>query len=1163
MTEQFQHTRTYNLLPDKPAAEDRFGGEGHQRSAKALAAAIKKLKNEDGAIGIEGDWGSGKSSVVHFAERILQNQTGSEKYKVFTFDLWAHGMHDIRRPLLEEIVSWSDRECLLPKRGKNKEYFKNKISDRTETVTRNFSRKYSLAGIVALFLAPVIPIALMWLSPFALRGWAPNPLEQESSIFTWIHDLVPWLWAASVAIFIILYINFIIQALRKGISSALSIYESKSSVETENRNIQRRDPATTEFHRIFREILSEIQSKDRRLVLVLDNIDRIAEGRLAETWAEVRSVFAANEPGAETPTDKRAVTCLVPYDLEYVAGNLTKSEKGKDYAGQSGMNAAEALVRKTFKAIIRVSPPIAADWEQYFYDRLNEAIEPNIETGQKYRLFKIYEIERRDLGHPTPRDIITYVNEIVLHAEQWQDRIPLEAISLYLACRSRLVKRRQAIIDNDLVSDYAVGVSNLGSDWRKFVAALFYNVDPDHSEKVMLEYRLNDALIGRPVPDFSVMSTLPNFGSLLSDVVTKEARGWAKISVEIFDRAATRIGELSLADYQSAAIWRELAKVLPGMSEVFTDAYGEFKGLQLIVTRQSSHQQVISAGISLISKYKAYVDREDGTEEWEGAYWFEGVESVLAEVESAHSREVALEIAGRIAFPNNVGAAIEACKQVGASVDPKWPLSVFNNAPKAPVHAETFKGWFSKEPSAVFHVIRAKPPFVTKQLLVDAAQAMLERLRTEKLMEKNARKEVVAALIEAVAQLPHLNLIRQQVPEFLDQGFAVWHAGAAIESDDKETAGKLVWFAAYYRNGDLDLPSPAEVPALGPIGNRGQAYNEKIANRESANTFARTIGELSQRTNQFASWQSHALSDPSNPTKIAVYETLIDSELYGGFDSYSTVVDFAKIEEYLADSLLRRMLNWMGGNCTDPHEKFVGEGALEISPNFIRKAASEKVSGLHKYGEAIDSYLLQLSAPNWRDAIEKESRVLDRLILRIETASFSPKALPFREAIVVHLTDLARGLEINTPSSGTWAEMLKAIEKRSFGPLVNDFCSSLSAAVATSEGVVRVARIVPRIIGAALEGPGSGVIISKIIAPLVHADLEAAAALISSAKVARNAVSKEDRETLVSAVEDMVRGGLAEGDQERLKQLCAGIGVPMPVAAAAEKSAEEAADTEE
>ena len=95
-----QHCRT-RLLSDEPAAEDTFGGP-HERLATAIADIIR---NEDGgkAIGLEGGWGAGKSTVVKLVTRRLE-EGGAGNTCVAVFDVWAHQGDPLRRTFLEKLI---------------------------------------------------------------------------------------------------------------------------------------------------------------------------------------------------------------------------------------------------------------------------------------------------------------------------------------------------------------------------------------------------------------------------------------------------------------------------------------------------------------------------------------------------------------------------------------------------------------------------------------------------------------------------------------------------------------------------------------------------------------------------------------------------------------------------------------------------------------------------------------------------------------------------------------------------------------------------------------------------------------------------------------------------------------------------------------------------
>jgi hypothetical protein len=111
------------IIFGEPKGKDEFGGLGHERSARALADGIRQLAERTngrtragGAIGLEGAWGAGKSTVIDIAKR---NYLGAE-YLVFTFDLWRHQSDDFRRALLEQLITFVRTE--FNPRGRDKRH---------------------------------------------------------------------------------------------------------------------------------------------------------------------------------------------------------------------------------------------------------------------------------------------------------------------------------------------------------------------------------------------------------------------------------------------------------------------------------------------------------------------------------------------------------------------------------------------------------------------------------------------------------------------------------------------------------------------------------------------------------------------------------------------------------------------------------------------------------------------------------------------------------------------------------------------------------------------------------------------------------------------------------------------------------------------------------
>ncbi len=101
------------LLDDVPSPQDQFSGKAHERVAEAIADLVK---SEPGGrvIGLEGTWGSGKSTIVKLVQTNLskpETTTDSPKTETLVFDAWAHQGDPLRRTFLESLMksmrSWS------------------------------------------------------------------------------------------------------------------------------------------------------------------------------------------------------------------------------------------------------------------------------------------------------------------------------------------------------------------------------------------------------------------------------------------------------------------------------------------------------------------------------------------------------------------------------------------------------------------------------------------------------------------------------------------------------------------------------------------------------------------------------------------------------------------------------------------------------------------------------------------------------------------------------------------------------------------------------------------------------------------------------------------------------------------------------------------------
>jgi len=91
-------------ISNVPEGNDDLKGQAHEKIAKEIGNIIhnqnKNIQRQ--VIGLEGDWGSGKSNII----KKLENDLNHEKYLHFIFDTWGHQEDLNRRAILEELIGF-------------------------------------------------------------------------------------------------------------------------------------------------------------------------------------------------------------------------------------------------------------------------------------------------------------------------------------------------------------------------------------------------------------------------------------------------------------------------------------------------------------------------------------------------------------------------------------------------------------------------------------------------------------------------------------------------------------------------------------------------------------------------------------------------------------------------------------------------------------------------------------------------------------------------------------------------------------------------------------------------------------------------------------------------------------------------------------------------
>ena len=157
------------LVADTPAETDAFGG--HERVARSIAEVVQ-TETGGRSIGLEGEWGSGKSTIVGLTAKELGQAKGHE-HEVAVFDLWAHQGDPLRRTFLESLITRVQKLKWV-----NREKWDRRLAEltkrRREDTTRVVPELTSAGRWFALTLL-VIPVGAALISGSATLLASDNP----------------------------------------------------------------------------------------------------------------------------------------------------------------------------------------------------------------------------------------------------------------------------------------------------------------------------------------------------------------------------------------------------------------------------------------------------------------------------------------------------------------------------------------------------------------------------------------------------------------------------------------------------------------------------------------------------------------------------------------------------------------------------------------------------------------------------------------------------------------------------------------------------------------------------------------------------------------------------------------------------------------------------
>lgn len=1033
------------IIQDTPAKSDAFSGAGHKRSAQALADAVDEIAGRDGAIGLEGSWGAGKSSVIEMATDKFAGDKKSLPFCVFTFDLWLHQTSLLKLAFFEEFLAWARRQGFLDE-DQEKDFLARLADKRIRSKVRS-RRAFGWAGIGYILLLPLLPLIYAWLSPFAFSGKGITTLQFP--LLNWSTDPA---FVASVLLFVpyaIFLAAFVGSKIKNeganwltAISSAARVFTRDSDFDDVEQLVRERNPTNEEFQSHFRELVSVVQSNKRRMIFVFDNIDRLSLDAVPLVWSEMRSIYAMKSRGRKFPNSD--ILAIVPFDRQYI------KEAFPDGASEdlSRVDRVEQLLKKTFDITLRVAPPVNTDWKA-FLDRTIEVVFPDpLPAPDKYELFKLFDIQKQQSGFsPTPREIIAYVNAVGMVWNQWQDQMPISHMAIYVLQKSHISPK--SIKTGGLMSA-RFGHVIRDKEFPRSLAALHFNVEPSHAYQVLLSPEIREVAIGDSPEAFLETAKSAGFQEVFPDVVEESVNDWMQEDASLSANLVRNLSQEELKGDYLREVWLYIAGAFDRLDACDVDDPQAYVDLAGVLSKLSS-EEAGQRATQLIDWYSRALPKEEERTIANGRNWMIFFSSVYGGLLRDEDDLIAKPFQRRTNVPK--GPAFQVGLAAQAALTDNIDSSKFRSLHTPTEMEGPVLALAKSDPNTLRDLFVRKPWFISPELALGLTNEICERLANQKMDKPNR-----AACVETLCRLrSEHDDGRKLVPSLLQRGndgTLVGHATVALGDDDKLTLARLAWLIMDASEGKSVPERPGNHPQFGDPGAYYPVYEQALGKLTSSDEQVGEIARLAARSKSFTRWMEFAI-DSQRPTifKLA-FRRLVKDEDYRVIHVSQVVGAFDRLVEIFEEDELNAFVAKLSGWSQFFEKHFSGKNCTGIPASLIALISRGEAPSLSKLVEIVDAQLTQLESADWTAVFGgDEGALLDLLLVRIRSGVFRPTVEPFQSELREFTLSILEG-EANPPvDAKLWNEVYQGLKPEMVRILARDLLVKLKDSVTTNEGV--------------------------------------------------------------------------------------------------------------
>ncbi|GGK11024.1 NTPase [Yeosuana aromativorans] len=538
------------FISSTPTGDDIFEGQSQEKISSTIFKLIKEKSLTNNVMGLEGKWGSGKSNVIENLRGKFDNC--DLNYDFFTYDAWGHQEDLTRKTFLEELIfqlkindrfneniDWEEElKKLLAKKSTKNTYKFPKIKFYWILITTSillFSffdivhedflssmdiiKSYSNPKLKLFLVKYLFPaILFVWGIVELFKGYFEYDKDEKTKSLKWKERL-----------------------------KRLFYVFSGNDIETEElENIFEEEPSVRQFKVYFEKIINDLKSEG--LIIVFDNMDRLSHStKVLSLWSSIYTFFSEEK--------KANVWVIIPYDKEHLSGHFGE--------GNNEDIKTDNFIGKTFSTIFRISPPVLSDWKRFFDLKFKEAFGSIYNDEEIEFISSLYEIVF-DLKNRRPRDIITFVNNLVSLSLQHNSSVDIKYLALFLL-------RKKEILENPLTAistkSFMQGEKYLFMDEKELeqnIASIVYNVDKEKANEVLLRNSIEDMFIR---PDLEVLKQIKDhsdFKTYLDNVIQKSdfSRFMCQNVSLILEEVKDTLGQTTIRGY-----WEKFANSIDNKTE--------------------------------------------------------------------------------------------------------------------------------------------------------------------------------------------------------------------------------------------------------------------------------------------------------------------------------------------------------------------------------------------------------------------------------------------------------------------------------------------------------------------------------------------------------------------------------------------------------------------